>query len=144
MFRSAIREATLQKEQEGDASDHSVIHEAALQEKQEGVVSDEADVVVAEHADGVVSDEGDVVVAEHADVDDHVDVQDAGAEGGQGDGDDTKKICWSCAQTADTKLRKCGSCRIARYCNRECLENHRSAHVEYCNAIIKARAAEVD
>ena len=40
-------------------------------------------------------------------------------------------LCWACSAT-QVKLYKCGGCRKARYCSKQCIANDWEEHMNYC------------
>jgi len=51
---------------------------------------------------------------------------------------DFNKLCWSCSAT-QVKLYKCGGCRKARYCGKQCITNDWNEHMDYCLKVQKRR-----
>ena len=48
--------------------------------------------------------------------------------------DNIRDVCASCGKTSDT-LKKCTGCRKVSYCDRNCQQAHRAAHVAVCGMI---------
>ena len=47
-------------------------------------------------------------------------------------------LCWSCSETK-VKLYKCGGCRKARYCSKQCITNDWDVHMKYCLKVQEKR-----
>jgi len=47
--------------------------------------------------------------------------------------DDYGSLCWSCSKTKEeVKLYKCGGCKKAKYCTRECIDQDWPIHKNWC------------
>ena len=47
-------------------------------------------------------------------------------------------LCWSCSETK-VKLYKCGGCRKARYCSKQCITDDWDVHMKYCLKVQEKR-----
>jgi hypothetical protein len=45
---------------------------------------------------------------------------------------DLRYCCWYCKKLSATKIKKCGNCHLALYCNGECQRNHWRIHKLDC------------
>ena len=43
-----------------------------------------------------------------------------------------KYQCFACKKLSDTRLKRCGNCRVTYYCNVECQRSHWSQHKDEC------------
>ena len=48
-------------------------------------------------------------------------------------------LCWRCSET-NVKLYKCGGCRKARYCSRQCITNDWEEHMNFCIKVQEKRS----
>ena len=46
-----------------------------------------------------------------------------------------KQVCWHCKNVVESPLRKCGDCKRARYCSRECQMEDWGEHQRACQTI---------
>lgn len=51
---------------------------------------------------------------------------------------DFDTLCWTCSATK-VKLYKCGGCRKARYCSKQCISNDWEEHMNYCLKVQEKR-----
>lgn len=45
---------------------------------------------------------------------------------------DLNYTCWYCNKMSPAKLKKCGKCHVAIYCNKECQKSHWPVHKKKC------------